>query len=988
MNFRITTLFFGLLLTMLWVFGLMIAQKKSASDPAFVMPSTLRGKDAKVSSVVIKKSEKGKDPEQYEFVTSPEDKWFLKVGDQQVRVEGYRIEQQIIKQIREAKHDENAEVTKDPAYYGLNTPQLTVTLIGKIKTEAQEWKLVVGKENADKTLVYVAFADRPDKVHAVAKKDLDSIFIKNPNHLRSRRLFDFGETGVTGILVKKGNAPLKVSRNENNTWSILEPPLGFAGFESAEPDDKKKDPHKDFLKKEPPPTPSTSGVKALLGNIINVMVDDEDDFVALGQPHDKYGVESGKAAMRIEISSKEKELITEVLLVGDSVKSKLGVEYYYARLESDHGVVKINANRLAPIFKAVANPENLRSLDVAAFEAKKVDAITIKQGQTETKFFLEAGKKEGPQFPPDMAESQWQMILGTQKKKDKANAAAVTTLLDQVLGRKAIVQFVGDKEPDAKKKDTAFGFDAPVAEISIYVDGIDKDKKEEKKEEKDGKEEIKKDDKGKKEEKKDDPLPSIKKDAKAVVTIAISSKPVMTADKKVDKDHVYVRRTLEDGTTKSWFTMKKEFADKVLPPEGVALAYLDTDLPAFAPLQAATFRLQRTTDKGTEVVDLERRQFDGKSYWYIKEKSGAAAAKQADNNNVDRIVGLLGQLNAVKWIKTLEDKDDLEKYGLKNPAMVATFTVKKHAVAGGSITVDKKSVTASPAAGIVGLSITDFPMSLFAASFALAAHERDEGETVTIEFGKENEADKDKPIYARHSGSKLLFVVETSRVKFIKERDLRDRTFMMNAHALRLGSYLAMAAGDPVNVLNFASPELTGVIHQFDAGKIKDVRLEVRNGFELRSYHFERIAKATEKAKETAKDVGKDKEKSKGPEKTPEPQWTWVDKSNIPEFQLDSDKVAQFVKDIAKLETSRIVGYTDGPRSEHKLGDKEAAIKLDVTFEDGKIVTLKVGTSYLQHGHFANSSHWPSVVFFMPSQAVEPILRGPSTFGKERSATE
>ena len=990
MNFRITALFFGLLLTMLWVFGLMIAHKKSASDPAFVLENSVRSKDAKIDKVLIKQSEKGKDAVEFELITV-DDKWFLKEGQQQARVEGFRIENQIIKQLREARHDENAEITKDAASYGFGAPMLEVTLFGKIKGEAKKWTFIVGKENADKTLVYVASGGRPDKVCGVAKKDLEGIFIKNPNHLRSRRLFDFGETSVTGILVKAGDQPLRVRRNENSTWSILEPAIGFAGFESAEPEDKKKDPHKDMFKKpEPPSTPG--GVKGLLGDVIKMMVDDEEDFVPLGSPHAEFGVESGKEAMRIEITSGEKDGITkETLLVGKKIGGKKGTEFFYARLDTDDGVVKINANRLAPIEKALADPGKLRSRDVAAFEAKKIDVVVIKKGQEETKFFLEPAKADF-RLPPEMVETQWQMLQSTEKKTAKASSTALNTLLDQVLGRKAIVEFVGDKEPDAKKKDTEFGFDAPLAEIFIYIGGIDKDKKEEKKEEKkDDKLDPKKD--PKKDEPKVDPLPALKKDAKAVVTIAISSKPVLTADKKIDKDHVYIRRTLEDGTTKNWFTMKKEFVEKLLPAEGVALAYLDTELPTFAAFQATAVKLQRTTDKGPETIELERRQLDGKSYWYIKEKS--ADAKLADTGNADRIVSMLGQLSAAKWVKKLDDKEDLEKYGLKNPSVVATLNVKKNVVAGSSITVDKKSVTASPAAGLVGLSVSEFSMPLLAASFVVGAHERDEGEIVTIEFGKENDAEKDKATYARHSGSKMLFLVDTPRVKFVKERDLRDRTFMMNAYALRFGSYLAMVGQAPLSIVNFASPEITGVVHQFDAGKVKEVRLEVRNGFELRSYQFERTAKKTdkpndppEKAKEIGKEKEKDKEKAKEPDKAPEPQWTWIDKSNIPEFQLDSDKVAQFLKDMAKLDTSRFVGYTDGPRSDHKLGDREAAIKLDLTFEDGKVVTLKIGTSHLHHGHFANSSYWPKAVFFIPLQTVDSILRGPAYFGKERSATE
>jgi len=62
--------------------------------------------------------------------------------------------------------------------------------------------------------------------------------------------------------------------------------------------------------------------------------------------------------------------------------------------------------------------------------------------------------------------------------------------------------------------------------------------------------------------------------------------------------------------------------------------------------------------------------------------------------------------------------------------------------------------------------------------------------------------------------------------------------------------------------------------------------------------------------------------------------------------------------------------------------------------EDGKTITLLVGASYLQFGHFAASSLWVgpdgkmAAVFFIPSSAVDPILGGASFFAKERSAAD
>src|SRR5450631_420146 len=106
MNFRITTFFFGLLLAMLWVFGLMIAHKKTASDSTAIVPSLT---DAKVESIKIERTEKGKELPAVLF-EQKDDVWYLKDAGQSTRVEGFQINR-ILEQIREAKPEEDADVT-------------------------------------------------------------------------------------------------------------------------------------------------------------------------------------------------------------------------------------------------------------------------------------------------------------------------------------------------------------------------------------------------------------------------------------------------------------------------------------------------------------------------------------------------------------------------------------------------------------------------------------------------------------------------------------------------------------------------------------------------------------------------------------------------------------------------------------------------------------------------------------------------------------
>ena len=254
MNFRITTFFFGLLLAMLWVFGLMIAHKKTGGDSTAIVPSLA---DAKIDSIKVEGAEKGKALSPVHFAQK-DDNWFLKDGSQEARVDGFQVKR-MIDQLRDAKPDEDADVTREPEFYGLNAPERVVTLKGKLNGEAKEWKFFVGKVGPD-GMAYVNSSDRPAKVFAIAKRNIETLYFEDPNYLRSKRLFDFSDTSVTEVIAKQGAKELDLKRNDLNSWTFVKPPLGFAGPDNpAEPpDDKKKPP---FPPKEKEPE-GIHGVKA------------------------------------------------------------------------------------------------------------------------------------------------------------------------------------------------------------------------------------------------------------------------------------------------------------------------------------------------------------------------------------------------------------------------------------------------------------------------------------------------------------------------------------------------------------------------------------------------------------------------------------------------------------------------------------------------------------------------------------------------------
>jgi len=489
MNFRVTTFLFALLLATLWLFGLMIAHKKTAGDAAAMLPS-LSAADAKVDKIQVKRTTKTKEgatkEEEHNFVQIG-DQWFYKQGEKKVRVEGFRIDS-IIRQLKEARSDETADVSRSADYYGMTNPEMVVTLTGKHREETKEWTLTMGKQSPDTLIAYVTSSEKSDRVYAIPAKHVEPLLFKDPQHFRSKRVFDTVETAVSVVQINRGAADLEVRKSdEGNIWSFVKPPLGPVGFESEAPEEKK-----DPFHKIPPKKSAPGGVKGLLTSILEVRVEEDEDFEPFGnRTLADYGLAPGKESMKIDLGSLEKKALnTETLYIGEKVRNRTG-EFYYAKLASDDGVMQINAKWLEPLQRAVEEPGKLRSLDVAVFDESKVDVIVINQGKTEYKFYRAAPAKE--KLLPFEMEPEWQLAIGG--KLEKVGGQAVLSLLQLIQGKKAISEFHDIAEADLKKREAELGLDAPAAEIAVYVCGIDRDAKpkEEKKEDDPKKDQPKKD---------------------------------------------------------------------------------------------------------------------------------------------------------------------------------------------------------------------------------------------------------------------------------------------------------------------------------------------------------------------------------------------------------------------------------------------------------------------------------------------------------------
>jgi competence protein ComGC len=936
MDLRTTSLLFGLLLGILWLFGLMLVYKKTAPDDNLIVPSM---HDAKIDLVTIEKE--GKEAKDKLVFTQINELWYLQQHDQKVRVEGFKIDQ-MIKETQGARRYEEERVSEDLAEFGLAPPQMVVTFKGTVRSRDKEWQLKVGKEMPSKFLVYVNSSDpkKSAKAFPVVRTTLDSLFFKNVAALRSQRLFDIIEPSVTSLYVKEGDKKLLLKKSDS-IWRFEIPKLGIADIDSPGAADAKN------------PAAKAGGVKGLIVSIGAIHVDGPDDFVPLGADLASYGVADGKETMRIELGSgveksdkdkkgdkdakeekDKKDSNKEVLLIGKKFKQggiKKNEIQYYARLLSDQGVFRINEKMLEAVKQAVENPEGIRSHDVAVFETKNADAIVInttRKGK-DAKGQDASVKEKIELLHPD---KEWLIVAGVDKPR-KANDKTIEALLDTLHGTKAIKEFADGKD------DSWGGLNGVnVTEIGVYLNAVEKDKKDDKKAaKKDAKTDKKDAKKGdKKDDKKEDAPPSLKTDAKPVVKLFIG-----TVDK--DKKIAHVKRVLQDGS-ESRFTVDAAFVDK-LHLDDPALAFLDPVLP-----QPKTEVVALDIKRGKEDIKLDRDRGDLKfNRWLFSD------GKPADQAKLFALSKDLVTLQARKWVRN----DGSDKYGFKEAQTSITIFAKPNEK-------QEERLAALSAASVMGTLIpgTMFvPVPSFGPTMATRIPDPGDkkllSEQATITFGNEIDQDKEKLVYVKHSGTDLIALVPVAQVKPIRDADLRDRSAVLHTQAQLDALFLGLTCTSRTDPTVLAWPLVSGTIHNFDPAKATEVSIVLRTRVDRRTFKFQR--------------TDKDKEK------------TWTDQSGVEEFHIDPDKIKRLLDQFSKLRTERFASFA-GPDADNKLADKDATLRIEVTFEDKSTVTLTIGAAFGPAGYFATSSAWPDTVFFLSAATVDPWLQGATYFGKERVA--
>lgn len=914
MNFRSTAYLFAVMFSMLWLFGLMLAFKKNPLDQAYVVPTLQAARDIDIISVAVERKPKDKEPQEFQF-TQDNDVWRLKdvASGVAVKVEGFRIND-IVNQVKGARKDEEFGVKTDLASFGLTAPEATITIKGRARAKPADRKDAKdGEENKEEKKEAPPVKETEWKFY-VGKESPDKKFVYCNSSDDRSRVYAVTKSSIESLFFEDPNylRSKRLFDFTDATAKTIEIKKASDALELKKGDDnlwRFEKPALGFADFEGPPAPKElppgiktpeAGVKGLISAIQNIRVDADADFVAAAKDDlTKYQLVDGKEAIRIQVGTSDfkKETSKETLLIGELTR-----DHYYARLANDEGVFKLKAKLIDPVLDALKNPGKLRSIDVGQFDPKTVDVITLRVGKDDTKLWHPEGKP-------------WQIKIGNEPAK-KANEQAVTKLLETLQGKRQIQSF--HDEADTKALDAKLGLDSPVAEVNIYSSGLEK--KEEKKDDKkvDKKDEKKEE---KKETKKDDGF-ELKKDAKPALTLRFG---------KADKERVPVLRG-----TDARFDVPKAILDAASPPEG-ALAFLDQALPPFDIAEVIRLDLQR----GAKKIELERATGAQAGRWLVKEGKDKADQNLADVQKSDMLFRLTGGLHARKWHKRLDPKDDLDAYGLKSPTL--TVTVKKLRVA--------------PAAAATTLALVSLPVEArpIAAVSALAALYGDKGETVVIQFGKET-ADKD--VYAKHSGSELLFAVSTDLVKMLRETDLRDKTALLLTESYLAAGAVGSPAGQPSAGLTALAPVITGYVTNLEPAKIKEIRLAMRNSFELREVAFQRKEKA------------------------------WIDLTGLKDFNLDAERVEQLAKDFGRLRAHRFISLAGGPKTDHKLAAKDFTAKVDLVTDDGKTISITVGAALDRHGHFAHATNWPDAVFLLSSSRIEALTRGVGYFAKERVAAE
>lgn len=664
MNFRTTYILFGILLAVLALFLLsQVLGPRLKEDLLYVLPSLHEEKidEKDIATVEIDASPPRYPQEKLTFTRSGR-AWRIQPLD--VRADRFAVDQ-IIGDVFRASREENAvDVTSDLKQFGLDRPGAVVTLK---KLPDHEWKLNLGDQSGggDSAVVYVTSSDRTHDVMAVRRSQLGALFVREPgpapgkggeaeeryrlktaSDFRSRELLGEGVVNlpdsVEQLSLRPAGAPAVVLKKAEGTrWRFEEPKLGAAQYDG--------EPSAAGENRAP------AGVRDLLRDLADVKVSSTaKDQAKPGAPGDaegtpdfvaddvsdmaKYGLEADKpATLRIDLIRKggvldgtdESEPVKECLLIGKKDGDK-----YFARLESEKSVVKVEAKKIEPLLSAARDPNVLRSRDLVDIDEAKVDAIDVKPADAPLVRLRRVDQ------------ANWNLFVGDAREPRKADYQSVHQLLHALDAKRLIQDFPA--QPEAQ-----LGFGPNALTVAVWVEGLQPQE---------SREAEKKDDKTQPADRKPDALPRLKDEQHPTVRLVFG--------RRTDKQ-VFVRR--EGAGEQVVAAVPATVLDKV--NQG-PLAYLDRVLPSFSE-SADVIKL--AVERRGETLVLDREQKGGKSSgdWRFQQPN-ALAGRKVDAARVESTLRALRGLSTEKPVAADHPSEaQAEKFGLKSPQARATVTVRE-----------------------------------------------------------------------------------------------------------------------------------------------------------------------------------------------------------------------------------------------------------------------------------------------------------------------
>lgn len=647
MNFRLTAIFFAVVLAMVGVLlvALLTDQDQTTGPDAGLVPTlTAAGiKDKDVDAVELVRTEPTE--QRLVFVKTGDGKWEQK-EPYPAKLDGFAVDA-VVRDLFRAKPTPYPDLTTNLTLHGLDKPTVRVTLSKGDKSATVNVGLTT--IGGDKAVTFVTTSDRPKVPVAVRRTELASLFKDTargkdgPAWETARWLADYRDRRLLGadlrdpasdaasLKMAAGDKQFALARTANGAWEFVSP----AGWGEAD----------DLGDSSPQPAGAPfSGVRPLISALTGLQTSGPDDYIEKPDDLAKYGLNPGNPNMvRVELAGKGGP--PEVAYLGRPVEENgkpVVPTRVYAKLEGDPAVIKVTTDRLDSLRATATNPGELRNKDLLPpAKRDRIDAIDLTAGgQTVKLRKVTVGGEPAPKW----------VIYGGPAGPVEARQPEVQALLT------ALTQPRAAKAVLPTPADTAFAGPEVKATAKVWADGVTPPKD------------------------KLDP-------GKLPPEPAVTGTPTdLTFGRKEGTD-VLVRRSAPTADLR----LPEAILAAVTKPR---VAFVDPKLKGFEIAKVTKLAVAGRPDP----LEVEK---DAKTQEWKFVQPAAKKGQTADPVLTPIMLGQLAGLFPERVVSDAPTPDELKKWGLDAPKLKATVTVddpdKERAYEFGGPTEDGRSVYARQA---------------------------------------------------------------------------------------------------------------------------------------------------------------------------------------------------------------------------------------------------------------------------------------------------